>query len=183
MNYDSKNICWFVLFAANGKATKIIYYLKTANIEYFFPMHYQEKRIKDSKLTKCSLQPILRNFVFVRSSKECLDPLLKEVKLQLGIKSDLYYRDLGNKRLIVVPKTEMQNFIIIARSAERIIYFPNEEVNLKKGTRVRIISGVFEGLEGIFVRVKGDRRVVVSLPELFSVATAFIPLDSILPLE
>ena len=78
----------------------------------------------------------------------------------------------------------MQNFIALVGAVEEpVIYFSNKDVNLSKGTRVRIDGGVFVGVEGIFMRIKGDRRVVVSLPNLFSVATAFIPLEFIVPLE
>ena len=57
------------------------------------------------------------------------------------------------------------------------------EVNLEKGRKVRVTGGLFEGIEGVFIRVKSERRVVVSLFNLFSVATTFVPLEIILPLE
>jgi len=181
---EREKVFWYVLFAANGKAAKITSILETANIEYFFPMYYKRKQIGDSNQTKCTLQPLLRNLVFVKSSKACLEPHLKEIKLRLDIASDLYYRSLGTKKIIVVPEIQMKHFIAVAGCmSERIIYLSNEEINLKKGTRVRIMGGVFEGLEGVFMRIKGDRRVVVNLPDLFSVATAFIPTHLIQPLE
>lgn len=33
----------------------------------------------------------------------------------------------------------------------------------EEGDRVRVTGGIFEGVEGEFVRIKGDRRVVVSI--------------------
>ena len=186
MSYEDKNIKWFVLFAANGKAAKISNYLKSTDIEYFYPMFYQERRIRNSERTKRFLQPIFRNLLFVKSTKSELDPILREIKLEFGITSDLYYRyrDGEERKIIVVPSAEMQNFIAVVGAVEEpIIYISNEDVNLAKGTRVRINGGVFAGVEGVFMRIKGDRRVVVSLPNLFSVATAFVPLEFIVPLE
>ena len=186
MSYEDKNIKWFVLFAANGKAAKISNYLKSTDIEYFYPMFYQERRIRNSERTKRFLQPIFRNLLFVKSTKSELDPILREIKLKFGITSDLYYRyrDGEERKIIVVPSAEMQNFIAVVGAVEEpIIYISNEDVNLAKGTRVRINGGVFAGVEGVFMRIKGDRRVVVSLPNLFSVATAFVPLEFIVPLE
>jgi transcription antitermination factor NusG len=102
--------------------------------------------------------------------------VLKEVKLRLSISSDLYYRDAGDKKIIIVPENQMRNFIAVAgNEKEKIVYLSNEEVNLQKGVRVRIIGGLFAGVEGTFMRVKGDKRLVVSIPNLFSVATAYIP--------
>jgi len=64
-----------------------------------------------------------------------------------------------------------------------VLFAAKGEVNLEKGRKVRVIGGLFEGIEGVFIRVKGERRVVVSLFNLFSVATTFVPLEIILPLE
>jgi transcription antitermination factor NusG len=88
----------------------------------------------------------------------------------------LYYRDLTDKKIIVVPEHQMLNFIAVAgNEKEQVIYLSNDEVKLKKGAKVRITGGAFEGVEGVLLKIKGDKRLVVSIPNLFSVATAFIP--------
>jgi len=185
---DSKDICWYVLFAAKGRAVTMKQYLEKANIECFFPLYHKERRIRNSERTKPTLKPVpvIGHLLFVKSSKECLSPLLRELRQWFSTTNDLYYKypDGEEKKIVVVPETHMQNFIAVtSRSKERIIYLSNEEVNFAKGTRVRVIGGIFAGVEGIFMKIKGSSRVVVSLPNLFSVATAFIPTRFILPLE
>jgi len=181
---NKENSVWFVLFVARGKAEKLNEYLKTTNIESFFPMCYKEKQQKDGEVTKCTLRPVFTEFLFAKSSWAELDSVLKEIKLRLGISSKLYYRSLRSKKIIVVPEELMRNFIIVASAVQkRIVYLSNEEVRLKEGIKVRITGGIFEGVEGVFMRIKGNKRVVVTLPDLFSVATAFIPTQFILPLE
>jgi transcription antitermination factor NusG len=102
--------------------------------------------------------------------------VLKEAKLKLAISSDLYYRDFGDKRMITVSEEQMRNFIAIAEnSKEKIIYLSNEDVSVRKGTRVKITGGEFAGAEGLFMRIKGNKRLVVSISNLFSVATNYIP--------
>jgi transcription antitermination factor NusG len=174
-NSDSQ-LFWYVLFAANGKAVKIKPYLEAATVEYFFPIYYKERKIRGTERCERIALPLLGNLIFVKSSKNSLNPILKEVKLSLNISSDLYYRDYGDKRVIVIPENQMRNFIAVAgNEKEQVIYLSNDEVNLKKGVKVRITGGVFAGVEGVFMRIKGDKRLVVSIPNLFSVATAFIP--------
>lgn len=74
-------------------------------------------------------------------------------------------------------------FIAIAGSYDQqVIYLPPTEYSMQKGDRVRITGGVFEGVEGIFVRVKGDRRVVVSIQGVMAVATTFIHPSLIVPI-
>ena len=180
----SRNIHWYVLFATHGKAAKVSNYLKRANIEYFFPYYYKERQISNSLRIKTTLRPLITNLVFVKSSIYSLSPHIIEIKERFCIESELYYRDLGSRELIIVPDRQMQSFITIAsQKGERIIYLSNDEVNIEKGTKIRIIGGPLEGIEGIFMRIKGDRRVVVTLTNLFSIATAFVPLQHILPLE
>jgi transcription antitermination factor NusG len=183
---DTKYIKWYVLFVANGRVTKFCDYLKAADIEYFYPMFYHKRRIRNSERTKQILQPIFRNFLFVKSTKSKLDPILKEIRLDFGITSDFYYRyrDEEERKIVVVPAAQMRNFMAIVRAIdEPIIYFSNQNLNLEKGKKVRISGGAFEGIEGIFMRIKGNQQVVVNLPNLFSIATAFVPLEFIVPLE
>jgi transcription antitermination factor NusG len=178
MNYTNTDILWYVLFAANGKAVKIKPCLEAAAIEYFFPVYYKERKIRGSERCERISLPLLGNLIFAKASRNALDPILKEVKLRLSISSDLYYRDYSDKRIIIIPENQMRNFIAVAgneKEKEQIIYISNDEVSLRKGVKVRITGGVFTGVEGIFMRIKGDKRLVVSIPNLFSVATAYIP--------
>ena len=62
-----------------------------------------------------------------------------------------------------------------------LLYFQPDELNLSKGTKVRITGGEFEGQEGIFLKVKGarDRRVVIEIQGVIAVAMATIHPDLI----
>jgi transcription antitermination factor NusG len=40
-------------------------------------------------------------------------------------------------------------------------------------------EGPFKGVEGVVVRIKNSRRVMVELPGLFAVATNYIPVDNL----
>jgi transcription antitermination factor NusG len=70
----------------------------------------------------------------------------------------------------------MRNFIAVAENGlEQVTYLSNEEVNAMKGVRVKITGGTFAGVEGLFMRINGNRRLVVCIPNFFSVATDYIP--------
>jgi hypothetical protein len=129
MKYSNTDILWYVLFAANGKAVKMKPCLEAASIEYFFPVYYKERKIRGSERCERIAIPLLGNLIFAKSSKNILDPVLKEIKLQLLISSDLYYRDFGNKKMIIIPENQMRNFIAVAgNEKEQVIYISNEEV-------------------------------------------------------
>ena len=64
---------------------------------------------------------------------------------------------------------------------EKITYLRPEEVNIKKGTRVRVHGGVFDGTEGHFVKLQGkrSRRVVLLIEGITAVALTEISTDFI----
>lgn len=76
---------------------------------------------------------------------------------------------------VTVPKAQMDNFIAVAGTYdEQLIFLNPEPGDFARGDRVKILGGPFEGAEGVLVRVKGDRRVVVSIEGVVAVATTFI---------
>ena len=94
--------------------------------------------------------------------------------------------DIRNGQKLIVPDDEMRQFIAVAGTYdEHLIFFSPDEVNLRRGTKVRITGGDFEGYEGVFVKVKGarDRRVVISLQGVIAMAMATISSDLIEVIE
>ena len=72
----------------------------------------------------------------------------------------------------------MTNFIKVASHLEeKLTYFKPEEIDIKKGTRVKIHGGIFDGVEGIFMRTEGvrDRRLVVLLDGVMAVSAKVHP--------
>ena len=83
--------------------------------------------------------------------------------------------DRETSKPITVPDHQMENFIKVAGTyEEKLIYLNPEPGDFSQGERVRIIGGPFEGAEGVFVRIKRDRRVLVSVPGLVAVATTYV---------
>ena len=54
------------------------------------------------------------------------------------------------------------------------IVMPLIQTETRRSPFVRIVGGVFEGVEGVVIRVKGDRRVSVCIKGIMAVATAYI---------
>ena len=59
-------------------------------------------------------------------------------------------------------------------AGDEVRFFLPEELELEKGTRVRIHGGPFEGREGVLLRVKGKRSksLVVSIEGFISAVVA-----------
>ena len=71
--------------------------------------------------------------------------------LSLQITYLQYITDTRSGQKIIIPDHDMQRFIAVAGTYnDHLLYFQPEELNLSKGTKVRITGGDFEGQEGVF---------------------------------
>ena len=136
-------------------------------------MRYEYVTRKEQRIRK--LVPAIHNLVFIHATRKKIDEIKEENAIHLPLR---YIMDRETRQPIVVPEVQMRHFIAVAGSYDQqVIYLPPTEYSMQRGDRVRITGGVFEGVEGIFVRVKGDRRVVVSIRELWQLLQLlFIPL-------
>lgn len=122
------------------------------------------------------LVPAVHSLVFVHARPS----EVKRVKSQVSWLQ--YITDSRSGQKIIVPDSQMQRFIAVSGTYnDHLLYFRPEELNLKKGTRVRVTGGEFEGQEGIYQKVKGarDRRVVVEIQGVIAVAMATVHPDLI----
>lgn len=159
---------WHAIRVTYNREMKVKHELDSRHIENFLPMKYRvvkrgERRIKEKI-------PAIHNLIFVYLSRERLQELKDTTTLPIR-----YIMDRETKLPIVIPERQMKSFIAVSGTLEeQLIYLEPDLSKLKKGDLVRITGGLFEGAEGYFLRMKGDRRVVVCLQGLTAVATTFV---------
>ena len=174
----SEKMCWFAMRATYSRELDIKYKLDLKGINSFIPMHYEVRM--DGKHKKRELVPVIHNLIFVHATQTDL----QEIKSKISYLQ--YMTDSRSGEKIIVPDEQMKNFIAVAGTySEHLLYFNPGEINLAKGTKVRITGGQFEGYEGVFVKVKGsrDRRVVISLQGILALAMATLSPDLIEVIE
>lgn len=163
---------WYALSAPYRKELEAQRLLEKNEVRNYLPMHYRIFTMKSGKKVR-KLVPVISNLLFAYTSKTHLQEIKQGVPF-------LQYRtrpEGGRNVPIIVPDNQMQQFMAVCETHnERLIYLQPDEINLAKGTRVRVIGGPFDGVEGLFVKVKGARskRVVVLINGITAVATAEI---------
>lgn len=168
VNESKTDIYWYALRVTYSRELIFKEYLDSEAIENFIPMHYEYVTKGERRVRK--LVPVVHNLVFVRSSRDRIN-LMKDV-LSLPIR---YIMNKETNRPIIVPERQMRNFIAVAgTNEEQLVYLEPTSVSFRKGQRVRVTGGLFQGVEGEFIRVKNDRRVMVSIQGVMAVATTFI---------
>lgn len=159
---------WFAIRVTYNREIKVKRELDSMKIENFLPMKYRlvtrgERKIKE-------LVPAIHNLIFVNISQE----KLKEYKAKTALPIR-YIMNRETHEPIVIPEEQMKNFIAVAGNKnQQLVYLEPNLAQFKKGDKVKITGGVFEGAEGYFMRIKGDRRVVVCINGIVAVATAFV---------
>lgn len=165
---------WWAMSAVFNRSMKMKAVLDSMGVDCFVPMRF--RAVCCGRRQVRTLVPAIHNLIFVYSTAR----QIKALKDSYPYLQYLVCRTDGKAYPIVVPDRQMSHFIAVAGTAdEQLIYLSPEDVNLRAGDRVRIRGGAFEGVEGVFVRVKGarDRRVVVSIEGVAAVATATIPVE------
>ena len=126
--------------------------------------------------------------------KQCPDPKNKGKKIAVPVIHNLifvhaapsemrklkYMMDARAGKKITVPDRQMRLFIAAtADYDETLLYFQPDELNLAKGTKVRLTAGPLEGHEGVVLKVKGarDRRLIIQIDGVIAVAKALVHPD------
>ena len=174
METEKETEIWYAMRATYRREPDAIRLLEKEKLGCFVPMQYKIS-IKKSKKVRI-LVPVIRNLVFVHARPSEVQRVKSKVTyLQ-------YITDTRSGQKIVIPDNQMQRFIAVAGTYnDHLLYFQPDDLNLSKGTKVRVMGGEFEGQEGIFLKVKGarDRRVIVEIQGVIAVAIATIHPDLI----
>lgn len=170
----SEKAIWYAMRATYRREPDAMRLLEEEHLGCFVPMQYKIVMKRGKKIR--ALVPVVHNLLFVHACPSDV----KRVKSRVSYLQ--YITDTRSGRKIIIPDVDMQRFIAVAGTYnDHLLYFQPDELNLSKGTRVRITGGDFEGHEGIFLKVKGarDRRVVIAIQGVIAVAMATIHPDLI----
>ena len=169
---NKEEVRWFVMMAYKQEAAAERALSGDDGLEFYIAKHYIIQQFHGQK--KQRLVPVIPNIIFVHASQVEIVRFKEKYNF---IKFSTWHTNDGIVYLTVGDK-EMNNFIRISNSNENSIrYFKPEEIDLKKGDRVRIHGGQFDGVEGTFIRVKGkrSRQIVVEIPNILALSVEVQP--------
>ena len=168
---------WFPMRIAHGRperALGIREFLTQHQVVNFLPMTYKMRVIKGKP--KRVLLPAIDNLIFIRSVEECITFMKRTQSVLLPLRYIMWH-PIGSEfsSILRIPDRQMQNFMRVASvQDDRVMYLGNKDFSQKIGRKVRVLDGPFKGVVGTVYRVKKDRRVVVSLDNITSLAISYI---------
>jgi hypothetical protein len=169
---------WFPMRIAYGRKERTLgikSFLDENNVENFLPMTCKKQLVNGHP--KRVLVPALDGLIFIRTSEEHLVNIKRHCQMLLPLRFLMWtpHNEEEPSHIITIPVASMNNFMRVASiDDERVMFLPNTDFSHKIGRKVQVTDGIFAGVQGTVLRVKKDRRVVVTLDQVCSVAIAYI---------
>ena len=136
----------------------------------------RKKRTKRKHQKHRALVPAIPGLMFAKGTLEELKEYIQDHSHY-----PVYLRKstFSNKEDYLTVRTkDMEEFIAVTEDHEaHITYFRPEEINLQAGDRIRVKGGLYDGKEGIVMRIKGKRNkhLVVQIPGMLVAAIEMAP--------
>lgn len=166
---SSTDMKWFVMRVTYSRELKAQKFLKESGVESFVPM------VCDRGEEGKRYIPAIHNLVFVHTSRGFMDEYKHRMEEAIPLR---YMMDRSTGLPMVVRDKEMEDFIrVTADMDEGVLYLDNPSVVVEKGTPVEIVSGPFKGVQGMLLRIRRDRKVVLQLAGVVAVAVDGIPME------
>jgi transcription antitermination factor NusG len=158
---------WFAVFTIPRHEKRVEEHFRYRQIESFLPLLPTRRLWKDGSKVTVQL-PIFPNYIFVHLDYGNRIPVLA-VPGVLSIVG-------GGREGSTLPDRYIESLREMLRQG-RLEPYPY----LTVGTRVRICSGVMEGMEGVLIRKKNSVRVVLTIEMIMRSVTVELGSDEIEP--
>ena len=176
---------WFPIRATYHRAQKVydkLVALNDGSFEPYLPTIYRIEYDNDNPnktIRQIKEEPLDKGLLFLRSTLSDFRTLLRFQALIPGMTP--YYNhfsinEYGRNEYLIVPDRQMESFRIIVESRNKYIIVNQTEIpQIIEGDHVVVTGGAFEGVEGVVMKFKHQKRVVVELKGVGRYATAYVP--------
>lgn len=164
---------WYVLGGITQKEIKVRDDMRRQGFQCYVPMKYEIRTVMGKKSRR--LVPAIHGLLFANTTIADFQEYAANSSFQIFIRS---IGTGANRELMWVATREMENFIRLTQHVEEnLTYYKPEEIQLTVGDKIRVHGGVFDGIEGVLVRLPGKRskQLVVSIPKVSAVAVSLSP--------
>ncbi|MBP3763044.1 MAG: KOW motif-containing protein [Bacteroidales bacterium] len=116
---------------------------------------------------------MIPSLLFIRCSEAQIASLASQHSERMMV-----YRQPGRRQPAAIPEREMEIFrFVVTAGRQGLTLLGEDRPEYHQGDRVMVTQGPFKGAEGHIKRIKKDRRLVVTIPGVVAVATAYIHPD------
>ena len=172
-NYKS----WYVFRASYGREDKASDYLVEDGTYVYIAKRMVRKQ--EGGKQKTVFESLIPNILFAYTTSVKADEYVKNTPSLFFLSYYLNHFVLNEHKKnppLTIPCHEMENFICATSNRnEHLMSVRLSQCHFKKGELVKVIEGSFQGVIGKVARVSGQQRVIITIENLCSIATAYIP--------
>ena len=179
MNLIEKNaVAWYVLRVTYQREIAASKYLDEIGVKNYVPTVRVRKTNEKGVTIGWKTDPLIHNYIFINDSYNNI-LTIKQGKLDY-LRFVMGKDDNGiNSVPQYVPDKQMEDFIKVvqAKGSKPV----DLNIDLREGDRVRVLSGPFEGVEGVFIRVdnRHAKSVVVKIEGVAAYATSSLKAEDV----
>ena len=180
--FEKKEVAWYVLRVTYQREIAASKALEELQIEHYVPTVRTRIRNEKGVSIGWKTEPLIHNYIFIYDSYENI-LTLKQTKLDyLRFMMGKDAKGMLNEPQYV-PDKQMTDFMKVVRTMGSKPVDP--DIDLRKGDKVRILTGPFEGVEGIYVRMpnRHEKRVVIKIEGIAAVATVALNASDVEKIE
>ena len=159
---NQEKVYWYAARTRDKQELSARKSLHERGVECFIPTRRETKQLKTR--TKEVETPIIRNLIFVHTTKQHACDLHNQYRIPL-----YYITDLSKRGMLVVPDKQMHDFMLVMDLTPDAVSFDTDP--LEMGDRVAVVKGNLAGLEGI---VASDTQRTYVVLRIHGVLTASI---------
>lgn len=170
---ENKQIWFSVGSTSPQKELRIRDDARSHGFESFVPLKYVVKTIRGQK--QRALVPALSGLIFVKGTLEALKDYTQQSHFPIYLRKSAFS---NKEEYLTIPTEAMEDFMAVTEHREEhVTYFRPEEISLQEGDRIVIKDGLYEGREGVIMRIKGKRNkhLVVQIPGMLLAAVELSP--------
>ena len=168
---------WYVLRASYGREDRASDYIIEDGTFVYIAKRYARKAVNGKQ--KKVLETLIPNLLFVYTTEDKAEEYVKNTPVLSYLTYYYNHFELDDDQKnppLTVSRKEMENFIIATcNKSEHLKFVDETQCHFKGGETVKVIDGIFKGVEGRVARVSGQQRVVITLSQVGLVSTAYVP--------
>ena len=168
---------WYVFRASYGREHKASDYIVEDGMFAYIAKRYVRKSINGKQ--KKVLETLIPNLLFVYTTKDKAKEYVEKTPVLSYLSFYYNHFELDDNQKnppLTVSCKEMENFIIATcNKNEHLMFVEEGQCHFKGGEIVRVIDGMFKGVEGRVARVSGQQRVIVTITNVGLISTAYVP--------
>lgn len=150
---SAEGSAWYACYTRGRHEKKVASHLGSRKIETFLPVQRLDVQWSDRRKTVDL--PLFPSYVFAKFPTIELPQVLNTRGLVTVLRT--------GGRLAAIPDQEIENVRRFADVVTDHRIVPEREPLVEAGDRVRVVTGPFEGIEGVAVLRRGRRRLLVAL--------------------